>query len=99
MGGRHDPLLEGDAARRSAARSPARAIALVAPRGPKRGAARVYIDGSLATTIHLGARHLHPRRIVFTRTWKSTTTHSIQVVVVGSPHHRRVDVDAFVILR
>ena len=74
-------------------------IALVAPRGPKRGAARVYIDGSLATTIHLGARHLHPRRIVFTRTWKSTMTHSIQVVVVGSPHHRRVDVDAFVILR
>ena len=74
-------------------------IALVAPRGPKRGAARVYIDGSLATTIHLGARHLHPRRIVFTRTWKSTMTHSIRVVVVGSPHHRRVDVDAFVILR
>jgi len=25
--------------------------------------------------------------------------HSIRVVVVGSPHHRRVDVDAFVILR
>ena len=40
-----------------------------------------------------------PRRIVFTRTWKSTMTHSIQVVVVGSPHHPRVDVDAFVILR
>ena len=72
VGGRHDPLREGHAAPRSAARSPAAGIALVAPRGPKRGAARVYIDGSLATTIHLGARHLHPRRIVFTRTWKST---------------------------
>ena len=86
-------------ARRSAARSPARGSRW-SPRGARSGAPRrVYIDGSLATTIHLGARHLHPRRIVFTRTWKSTMTHSIQVVVVGSPHHRRVDVDAFVILR
>jgi hypothetical protein len=59
----------------------------------------VYLDGALVRTIHLGARHLHPRRLVFTRTWTTATTHSIQVVVVGSLHHRRVDVDAFVILR
>ena len=74
-------------------------VALVAPTGPKRGAARVYIDGNLATTIHLGAKRLHPRRMVFTRTWKTTATHSIRVVGLGTPHHRRVDVDAFVILR
>ena len=76
-----------------------RAIASVAPTGPKRGAARVYIDGNLATTIHLSAKRLHPRRMVFTRTWKTTATHSIRVVGLGTPHHRRVDVDAFVILR
>jgi subtilisin family serine protease len=76
-----------------------RGIALVAPRGPKRGAARIYIDGNLAHTIHEHARHLHPRRILFTRTWKTTATHSIRVVGLATPHQRRIDVDAFVILR
>ena len=74
-------------------------IALVAPMGPNRGAARVYVDGTLARTIHLGARNLHPRRILFTTSWKTTATHSIRVVGNGTRHHRRVDVDAFVILR
>ena len=74
-------------------------IALVAPMGPKRGAARVYIDGALARKIHLGARSLHPRRLLFTASWKTTATHSIRVVGLGTRHHRRVDVDAFVILR
>jgi subtilisin family serine protease len=74
-------------------------IALVAPRGPKRGAARVYIDGTLAQTIHLHAKRLHPRLILFTRTWKTTATHSIRVVGLATPHQRRVDVDAFIILR
>ena len=67
--------------------------------GPNRGAARVYVDGTLARTIHLGARNLHPRRILFTAGWKTTATHSIRVVGNGTRHHRRVDVDAFVILR
>ena len=75
-----------------------RGVALVAPRGPKRGAARIYIDGSLARTIHLNAKHLHPRRIMFARNWGSSASHTIRVVVVGSPHHRRVDVDAILIL-
>jgi subtilisin family serine protease len=74
-------------------------IALIAPRGPKRGSARVYVDGTLAATVHLDAKRLHPRRILFTRTWKTTLAHTIRVVAVSSPHHRRVDVDAFVILR
>ena len=75
-----------------------RGVALVAPSGPKRGAARIYIDGNLARTIHLNGKRLHPRRIAFTRTWTSSESHTIRIVVVGSPHHRRVDVDAFIIL-
>ena len=75
-----------------------RGVAIVAPRGPKRGTARIYVDGSLAQTVHLSARHLHPRRIVFARTWKASGAHTIRIVVVGTKHHRRVDVDAFVIL-
>ena len=76
-----------------------RSVALVAPKGPTRGAARIYVDGSRVQTLHLRARHLHPRQIVFTRTWKATGAHTIRVVVVGSKHHRRVDVDAFLFVK
>ncbi len=76
-----------------------RGVALVAPRAPKRGAARIYVDGAYVRTIHLDAKRLHPRQIVFTRTWKSSAAHTIRVVVVGTKHHRRVDVDAFLVLR
>ena len=74
-------------------------VALIAPRGPRRGAARIYIDGSLARTIHLDAKRLHPRRIMFSRTWMTSAAHTIRVVVVGTKHHPRVDVDAFLILK
>jgi hypothetical protein len=53
----------------------------------------------LARTLHLHRKHLHPRRVVFTRTWATSGGHSIRVVVVGSKGHPRVDVDAFVIVR
>jgi subtilisin family serine protease len=76
-----------------------RGIALVAPKGPKRGSARIYIDGTLARTVKLDAKHVHPRRILFTRTWRTAQARTIRVVAVGSRHHRRVDVDAFVILK
>jgi len=76
-----------------------RAVAIVAPRGPHRGSAAVWIDGVRVRTIQLHAAGLHARRIVFTRTWRTAATHTIRVVVAGTPHHPRVDVDAIVILR
>jgi hypothetical protein len=36
---------------------------------------------------------------VFTRTWRTAATHTIRLVVAGTAHHPRVDIDAIVILR
>ena len=76
-----------------------RAVAVVAPLGPRRGTARIYLDGVLVDTLHLHRKHLHPRRVVFARTWATSANHTITVVVAGTKGHPRVDVDAFVIVR
>ncbi len=76
-----------------------RGISVIATRGRSRGAAQVWIDGIHVTNIHLHRSKLHPRRVVFTRTWTSSGTHTITIVVAGSAHHPRVDIDALVITK
>ena len=76
-----------------------RAVAIVAPRGPHRGAAQVWVDGVHVRTIHLHASSLHARRVVFARSWHGSAAHTIRLVVLGTAHHPRVDLDAIVILR
>ena len=84
---------------RSGARSRAVPSRSSRPEGPSEARPGSTSTARSRRTIHLNARRLHPRRLVFTRTWLASGDHSIRVVVVGSRHHRRVDVDAFVILR
>jgi hypothetical protein len=76
-----------------------RGIAFVTATGPTRGRASVWIDGALAKSLGLHAKTLTPRRVVFTRTWAASGTHTIKVVVAGTDGHPRVDLDAFVIIR
>ncbi len=76
-----------------------RGISVIATQGRSRGAAQVWIDGVHVTNIHLHRSKLHPRRVVFTRTWAASGTHTIKIVVVGSARHPRVDVDALVITK
>ncbi len=75
-----------------------RAIALVASKGPKRGTAKVYIDGSLAAAVDLRRSSAKHRVLVFTRTWTTPGTHTLRVVVAGTSGRPRVDVDAFIIV-
>jgi beta-N-acetylhexosaminidase len=72
------------------------AVAWVAYRGPDRGAADVYVDGTYRTTIHLHSRHYHARQIVYAISWAANGTHTIRIVNLGTAGHPRVDVDAFV---
>ncbi|MEA2545488.1 MAG: hypothetical protein QOI09_761, partial [Chloroflexota bacterium] len=37
--------------------------------------------------------------LVFSYSWATPGTHKIRIVVLGTAHHPRVDVDAFVVLR
>lgn len=76
-----------------------RAVALVAPKGPGQGSARIYIDGVYQQTINLRASAIRPRQVVAARSWATSGSHTIKVVVVGTSGHPRVDVDAFVALR
>jgi hypothetical protein len=64
-----------------------------------RGRANVYVDGHLISTVNLYSATTIARRIVFARTWSTSTTHTIKVVVLGTAGHPRVDLDAFIVLR
>jgi hypothetical protein len=74
-----------------------RAIAWVAPEGLGRGSARIYIDGNYVTTISLYGPTA-ARVVQYSKTWSKVGNHRITVKVVGTQGHRRVDVDAFLIL-
>ncbi len=77
----------------------ARAIAFVTALGPHRGAVRIYIDGTLATTIDLWAPTRTTRYVAFSKAWSSVGSHTITIVVVGSSGRPRVDLDALEVLR
>jgi hypothetical protein len=76
-----------------------RSIAWVAPKSLARGSAKVYVDGVYRGTISLYSRTTRARQVVFAQTWASVGTHTIKLVVLGTLHHPRVDLDAFVVLR
>jgi hypothetical protein len=73
-------------------------VAWVSTRAPKRGRAKVYIDGVLATTVDLRASSVSSRQIVFARSGLTAGQHTIKIYVVGTANRPRVDVDGFVVL-
>jgi hypothetical protein len=71
-------------------------ISWVAYRGPTRGSAAVYIDGTYRATINLNATSPSAKQIVYATSWASNGTHKIRIVSLGTAGHPRIDVDAFV---
>lgn len=80
-----------------------RDVAWVAPKGPDKGKAEIWLDGAKAATVDLYAASAQPRRAVFTKTFASSGSHTLEVRVLGtkrtSSSGTRVDADAFVALR
>ena len=70
-------------------------IAWVAVRGPGRGSAQVWLDGVYAGTVSMWAPTYRYRTVVFAHNWGWNSTHTIRIVVLGTPGHPRVDVDGF----
>ena len=70
-------------------------VGWVAALGPTRGSADVYIDGELRQTVDLHASERTTMQVVFVASWPTEGSHTIQIVVAGTPGHARVDVDAF----
>lgn len=74
-----------------------RAVAWVAPVGPKMGKANVYIDGVFAATIDLRAT-ARSRVLVFSRTWANSATHTLRIKVKATANRPRVDLDGILAL-
>jgi hypothetical protein len=77
-------------------------LALVSPKSPTMGSAKVYIDGVLKTTISLYSSSVQTRRVVYKTGWFTSNppyppaaTHKMKIVVVGTAGHPRIDIDAF----
>lgn len=75
-----------------------RSVAWVAPKGRSRGSAEVWVDGSYRTTISLRRSASLSRAVVFATSWGDAGAHSIEIRVLGTSGHPRVDVDAFIVL-
>jgi hypothetical protein len=74
-----------------------RSIALVSTRAASRGQVKVFIDGDLQATPNLSGSTVF-RYVAFQKTWSTSATRTIKLVVVGTSGHPRVDLDAFVVV-
>ena len=64
--------------------------------GPKRGSANIYVDGNLVRTVDLYAASPSYRHVLVSLSWATSTSRKIRIVVVGTPGHPRVGIDAIV---
>jgi hypothetical protein len=80
-----------------------RNVAWVAPTGPGRGEAEVWINGNKVDTVDLYSSSVQPRKVVFTKGWAASKSRTLEIRVLGTKNAassgERVDVDAFVVLR
>ena len=49
------------------------------------GEAKVYVDGTLIGTVNTFSSAVQPKRVVFTRKFSTVATHTLKIVVVGTP--------------
>jgi hypothetical protein len=73
-----------------------RAVAIVAPTGPTRGRAAIYVDGAYKTTVNFYSATGRSRFLAYVIAFPTVGTHRIELRLARD---RRVDLDAFVIYR
>ena len=76
-----------------------RSIALVTTNSRTRGKVKLYINGVYQTTVDLYRSSTQYRAIAWQKTWSTSATRTIKVVVVGTSGRPRVDLDAFAVVR
>jgi hypothetical protein len=74
-------------------------VAVVGPRNPWRGKAKVYVDGVYIRTIDMRTSSSTSRQVVFTRYFPRGGWHTIKVVPVATAAHLVFRLDAFVVSR
>jgi hypothetical protein len=76
-----------------------RSFSWVSTRGPSRGKARVYVNGTLVATVDLYAASTSAARVVYTKTWSTSATRTVRIHVLGTAGRPRVDLDGVITLR
>jgi len=71
----------------------------VATRAKTRGSFKVYVDGVYRAKISTASPTTRYRQLVWQSGWSSPGTHTIKIVVLGTPGHPRVDFDAITTLQ
>lgn len=75
-----------------------RTIALVSTRATARGKVRIYVGGVLQATVDLTGATQY-RTIAWQKTYATSATRAVKLVVVGTAGRPRVDLDAFIVVR
>ena len=69
-----------------------RAIAWVTDEDTNHGSAKVYIDGTLKTTVNTHNPASKDRVVVYKYGWASDGTHTIKIVNVATKNHPRITI-------
>jgi len=70
-------------------------VALVMAKGPGRGKAAIYLDGTLKATVDTYAKANVNRVVVWDTELTGTANHTVKVVNQATSGHPRIDVDAY----
>jgi cytochrome c peroxidase len=76
-----------------------RSIALITTKAPSRGTVKVYVNGTYVATVDLYATTTKYRALAWQKTWSTSGTRTVKLVVVGTSGRPRVDLDAFAVLK
>ncbi len=76
-----------------------RSVAFVTTRAASRGSVKVYVDGVLSATVSTYSATTAYRVQVWAKTWTTSGTHTVKLVVVGTAGHPHVDLDAISIVK
>ncbi|MEU9475669.1 N-acetylmuramoyl-L-alanine amidase [Streptomyces sp. NPDC048191] len=70
-----------------------RSVAWVVSRASTSGQAYVYVDGTKVTTVDLKSATTLYRQAIWTKSWSSSATHTLKIVVVGTSGRPTVTTD------
>ena len=76
-----------------------RSIALVTSKSASRGKVKIYVNGVYQTTVDTYRSATQYRAVVWQKSWSTSGTRTIKLVVSGTSGRPRVDLDAFVVVK
>jgi sugar lactone lactonase YvrE len=76
-----------------------RSIGFLGTLARSRGKVKIYVNGTYVATVDCYRSTTLYRAIVWQKTWTTSATRTIKIVVVGTSGRPRVDLDAFVVVK